>query len=164
MNYHIYINSPEWKELGKRIKKRDGNECLICCSRKRLNVHHGTYERLGKELDEDLFTLCERCHVLLHKKREKQPLLDYTKIFIERQKRRFEKLKIKKDLRKRRRKGAFTGLLMSLAKKKNWKKEEYTPFIYKSKAHKIMEATKKKRKERRQRRAERKRAMKQENR
>jgi len=32
----------------------------------RLEVHHLTYERLGRERPDDLLVLCERCHSLEH--------------------------------------------------------------------------------------------------
>jgi hypothetical protein len=32
----------------------------------RLEVHHRTYERLGRERPEDLLVLCEKCHAVEH--------------------------------------------------------------------------------------------------
>ena len=37
-------------------------------SSRRLNVHHGTYVRRGRELDSDLFLLCESCHKAVHRR------------------------------------------------------------------------------------------------
>lgn len=38
----------------------------MCQSRFRLQVHHKTYARLGKERLEDLQVLCFNCHKLIH--------------------------------------------------------------------------------------------------
>lgn len=63
--YNQYIVSLEWLERAKLIKKRD-DHCLACFSTTRLHCHHGSYDRLGRELDSDLFTLCWWCHDRLH--------------------------------------------------------------------------------------------------
>lgn len=67
--YKEYINSQEWREKAKKIRKRDGNVCRLCNSKdKELHVHHSTYDRLGCEDDNDLITLCAPCHKKFHNK------------------------------------------------------------------------------------------------
>lgn len=39
-----------------------GYRCERCDSKRDLQVHHRTYERLGHEWDEDLEVLCDACH------------------------------------------------------------------------------------------------------
>lgn len=43
------------------------DKCVSCPSAIGLQVHHATYERLGKESDEDLFVVCDSCHGSIHK-------------------------------------------------------------------------------------------------
>ncbi len=62
MNYQEYLNSPHWQRLRVRILKRDGYKCTQCNETKELDVHHLSYDRLGQERDEDVATLCRRCH------------------------------------------------------------------------------------------------------
>lgn len=87
VNYQRYIKSPDWYSIAARIRKRDGG-CLRCGkSATKLHVHHGTYARLGKERDSDLFTLCAWCHDELHRvyaaERSRWPhLYIFTKWFI----------------------------------------------------------------------------------
>jgi len=77
MDYHDYIQSPQWAE--KRREKlalavHDENywyccsECLLLVPRPLVQIHHATYERLGFELMEDLEVLCEGCHAVHHRK------------------------------------------------------------------------------------------------
>lgn len=67
MDYYTYINSPLWRDNPARLAelKAAGFRCRTCNASGpdvRLEVHHRTYERLGRELVGDLTTLCEDCH------------------------------------------------------------------------------------------------------
>lgn len=65
--YLDYIQSPEWQEKAKQRRSLDGNKCHICGSHDNLQVHHITYERLGREdIEHDLITLCKDCHEIVH--------------------------------------------------------------------------------------------------
>lgn len=57
------IAQPDWPELARRARERDGNRCRTCNSRDRLEVHHRSYTTMNtpEELD-DLTTLCRVCH------------------------------------------------------------------------------------------------------
>ena len=46
-----------------------GHRCENCDERSSLQVHHLTYARLGREIDEDLVVLCRMCHANEHKDR-----------------------------------------------------------------------------------------------
>jgi len=70
VDYNQYILSPEWQEKRKSALIRADHCCQLCRSTKKLNVHHNTYVRLGKELDSDLVVLCEECHKFFHVKRD----------------------------------------------------------------------------------------------
>ena len=68
MQYLEYINSIEWKELSSDIKRSRHYRCEACGSIKRLQCHHVTYNRLGREKRSDLFVLCRDCHSKYHAK------------------------------------------------------------------------------------------------
>ena len=57
-----YIRTDHWKALRREARKRDGNRCVECGATERLEVHHLTYERIGRERLEDVVTLCQPCH------------------------------------------------------------------------------------------------------
>lgn len=71
--YREYLASPEWH--GKRLAalRRDGDQCRLCGRGERLNVHHLTYARIGKERLTDLRTVCEDCHSGLHEVWQPEP-------------------------------------------------------------------------------------------
>ena len=46
----------------------DNHTCSICGSKDDLNVHHFGYGNLGNEdVENDLVTLCHKCHVMIHR-------------------------------------------------------------------------------------------------
>lgn len=66
MPYHEYLRSVHWRKTRKKAVKRAGGRCSICNSDEPLNVHHLTYERLGREWMGDLQVLCFGCHQNIH--------------------------------------------------------------------------------------------------
>lgn len=67
MLYRTYISSPAWRTSAARMAElaASGHRCRICNAgggTARLEVHHRTYERLGRERISDLTTLCSKCH------------------------------------------------------------------------------------------------------
>lgn len=66
VDHRTYIRSAPWKKKVKEKRDLVGNKCELCSSEKFLQVHHLTYERLGKELMEDLQVLCADCHMKVH--------------------------------------------------------------------------------------------------
>jgi phage terminase large subunit GpA-like protein len=66
--YIAYIKSPQWKEKRLRALKTWGNVCQMCGSSNRIEVHHKTYDRLGKELMTDLMIVCHSCHEKIHER------------------------------------------------------------------------------------------------
>ena len=67
-NYLDYIASDIWKAKADEAKENADNKCQLCSSAEKLRVHHRTYERLGKEPQGDLITLCSDCHEKFHSK------------------------------------------------------------------------------------------------
>jgi ribonuclease HI len=66
--YKKYLNSKHWKNVKERYNKSKLNKgCCIMCGRKnKLNLHHKTYKRFGKERLSDLVYLCSYCHTDIH--------------------------------------------------------------------------------------------------
>lgn len=82
--YADYLKSDAWKERRRRILARDGFKCVLCGSGINLNVHHLTYINKGHEEDDDLVTLCQKCHEKVHKediKTKKGPSMPPHEIF-----------------------------------------------------------------------------------
>jgi 5-methylcytosine-specific restriction endonuclease McrA len=68
-NYARYRRSRHWQEIRALRFERDGHRCQDCKGKSGdpvLEVHHLTYDRLGRERLEDLVTLCQRCHSTRH--------------------------------------------------------------------------------------------------
>lgn len=66
IGYVNYLKSKHWQSLRTRLIQGHPY-CEVCeSSEKVLQLHHLTYERLGKERDSDLVPLCDDCHVLVH--------------------------------------------------------------------------------------------------
>ena len=68
MNYHSYINSPEWKsKKSDFIAHRGKLQCYLCKVYGPCDLHHRTYKRLGNEKKSDLRLLCRGCHEFVHR-------------------------------------------------------------------------------------------------
>lgn len=70
---HEYVKAiagTRWRDLRRQVLERDGYTCRICLQGGRpwneLEVHHITYERLGRERPEDLAAICSACHGRVH--------------------------------------------------------------------------------------------------
>lgn len=62
LSYAEYLQTPLWQQRRERSLALARHHCQRCGSRRRLQVHHRTYDRLGEEADEDLEVLCDACH------------------------------------------------------------------------------------------------------
>jgi len=66
IDYRRYLRSPEWRTKRYAAIVRAGYRCAVChrvyWDERKLQVHHVTYDRLGREQPEDLMVLCRRCH------------------------------------------------------------------------------------------------------
>ena len=69
MDYKDQLNDKRWKEKRLKILRRDKHTCQICgYFGSRVNVHHKKYTGYAWDApDEDLITLCKRCHKKTHK-------------------------------------------------------------------------------------------------
>jgi 5-methylcytosine-specific restriction endonuclease McrA len=73
--YQSYLRSHHWRRKRKAILAKRRWTCQRCGyvdpnqdgqRGTRLDVHHKTYDRLGKEKDSDLEVLCHKCHRRRH--------------------------------------------------------------------------------------------------
>jgi 5-methylcytosine-specific restriction endonuclease McrA len=56
-----------YENLREQVLRRDGWRCQSCGSRSNLEVHHKEFRgQGGNDSEENLITLCARCHQLLH--------------------------------------------------------------------------------------------------
>ncbi len=46
--------------------ERDNYQCQDCGARGHLQVHHRSYQHVGRELRSELTTLCRHCHMRRH--------------------------------------------------------------------------------------------------
>lgn len=66
--YRRYLRSEHWRSLRRQVIRRSGGRCERCGRSGRLEVHHVTYVRRGRELPSDLQVLCRDCHDEAHEK------------------------------------------------------------------------------------------------
>ena len=74
--YQRYLKSESWHRKRQRKFNQVGRYCEVCKSVHRIEVHHLTYERLGKERLSDLQVLCEDCHPLADEVRRRVKAID----------------------------------------------------------------------------------------
>lgn len=64
--YGEYLKSDYWRLFRIEVLEFWGWQCCLCKSNKRLEVHHNTYDRIGKEKLTDCVALCHKCHMRIH--------------------------------------------------------------------------------------------------
>lgn len=64
--YAAYLRTPHWKALRAVVLERWSGLCEECGVKPATQVHHRTYERLGREVLADLTPLCATCHAGTH--------------------------------------------------------------------------------------------------
>ena len=68
VQYRKYLQSEDWQRIRENILCRDEFKCRLCGANTNLHVHHirGIHRFHESEYPEDLVTLCERCHTMIH--------------------------------------------------------------------------------------------------
>jgi len=66
VNYNHYIRGRKWKKKRQQAFLFYGRRCQSCGCTRNLQVHHKTYDRLGREWMSDLAVLCNDCHGIVH--------------------------------------------------------------------------------------------------
>ena len=61
-DYRRYLQSRAWRARRRHFIALAGGCCSECGGSLGLQVHHVTYERLGRERFEDVEVMCSRCH------------------------------------------------------------------------------------------------------
>lgn len=68
--YQEYLKSEQWAEIREQVLRRDSYRCQWTGKASRpgdpLQVHHLTYERVGREEMQDLVTVCRSAHRAHH--------------------------------------------------------------------------------------------------
>lgn len=64
--YSEYLKSPAWRDRRVLVLNRAHGKCEGCGLADATQVHHLTYERVGKEMLFDLVAICDACHSALH--------------------------------------------------------------------------------------------------
>jgi hypothetical protein len=76
IDYQQYLASREWRVKRKEVIERQNGICQRCGSRPIENVHHITYENLGREDPDDLIGVCLPCHEYLAAERDDDPAVE----------------------------------------------------------------------------------------
>lgn len=63
--YDAYLRSAAWRDVRRRYFA-SGLPQICMCGEAKVHLHHTTYERVGRELLEDLIPLCRDCHTMAH--------------------------------------------------------------------------------------------------
>ena len=66
--YKKYIASPAWRRKRDQVIARDKGKC-VWCGAEGKQVHHKTYDNIGRESLSDLVLLCNKCHNTAHPNR-----------------------------------------------------------------------------------------------
>lgn len=78
--YNKYLLSIEWANVRIELFNSRGKKCEKCSSKKRIEVHHLTYENIFHEEPKDLIILCNECHKKEHPNNSKNKFKVKTKI------------------------------------------------------------------------------------
>lgn len=65
--YAQYLRTRWWYGRRNEALRQARYRCQSCESKRELQVHHTSYERLGDEADSDLSVLCRGCHLGEHR-------------------------------------------------------------------------------------------------
>lgn len=61
--YKDYLKSQHWKATKQKFYSEKKYRCYFCGKGNSLEIHHITYENIGKEMIEDMVYLCHSCHI-----------------------------------------------------------------------------------------------------
>lgn len=78
--YVLYLRSPIWRLRRRLWLLQAGGRCERCGSRRRLTIHHRSYDRLGHERRVDVTVLCWDCHRREHHAPREGPSRSVTNV------------------------------------------------------------------------------------
>lgn len=64
--YNAYLQTTAWRLKRQAVLTRANNWCEGCGVRPATQVHHKTYDHVGRELLFELVAVCNECHHVLH--------------------------------------------------------------------------------------------------
>ena len=74
MNYKSYLKSDTWLDKKRELERTEIKMCWVCyAKKKKLDVHHLTYNNLGNEKIDQLIYLCRIHHLKLSYWKKKFP-------------------------------------------------------------------------------------------
>ncbi len=63
----LRLDTDSYLQLHRQVLERDGWRCQLCGTMKSLEVHHKQLRsHSGSDVEDNLITLCDRCHRLVH--------------------------------------------------------------------------------------------------
>jgi len=63
----LRLNSELYDQLRNQVLRRDGWRCQLCGGTSNLEVHHKEFRsRSGEDSEQNLITLCTKCHTHIH--------------------------------------------------------------------------------------------------
>jgi 5-methylcytosine-specific restriction endonuclease McrA len=67
-NPRLRLSPESYQDVRQQVLRRDGWRCQSCGAMSNLEVHHKTFRsRTGDDAEENLISLCARCHARIHK-------------------------------------------------------------------------------------------------
>ncbi len=66
MTYKEYLQSDHWKRTKERYYAVRKRECWVCGTDRQIDLHHKTYDNIGRERIPDLVPLCRLHHGQFH--------------------------------------------------------------------------------------------------
>lgn len=73
-NYYQHLASRDWGLTKRAVMLRSGGMCERCHIDRATQVHHFTYERVGREEMDDLAAVCKSCHEFVSGRTDKDPV------------------------------------------------------------------------------------------
>jgi len=63
----LRLDAESYEALRQEVLRRDGWRCQSCGTMSNLEVHHKQFRsHSGDDSEENLITLCARCHLVVH--------------------------------------------------------------------------------------------------
>ncbi len=82
-SYAAYLKSDHWLHFRERYFAKHKKVCY-CCAKDARDLHHTTYEFIGKERLKDVKPLCRDCHDKVHTliKKHRVPLSEAHEVLV----------------------------------------------------------------------------------
>jgi len=65
----LRLDATSYRDLHRQVLERDGWRCQVCGGMQHLQVHHLKFRsHSGSDVEQNLITLCAKCHEQVHHK------------------------------------------------------------------------------------------------